>query len=211
MIGADGLGKVARMANLTLSRRAALFLLPAVLAACGGQVERTDFPPLTYEYLTPIGLNVGSVTVEAGPNAAGPPGDIRAVSPVDPLATLRQMAQDRLKPFGSSGRAVLVINEISLIRNGDHLEGTLGVRLDVYSAGDTRAGFAEARVFRSNDTGGVVSRTTVYDLLKPLMEAMNVEMEFQIRHTLADWLAAAPGAAPAAPVQQQDLTPPQGS
>ena len=45
-----------------LTRRASL-LLPFVLAACGHK-ERADFPPLRYNYLPPIRLNVAAITVE---------------------------------------------------------------------------------------------------------------------------------------------------
>ena len=45
-----------------LTRRSSL-LLPWLVAACGGGEER-DFPPLHYNYLTPLRLNVATIQIE---------------------------------------------------------------------------------------------------------------------------------------------------
>jgi hypothetical protein len=187
-------------------RRAALtLLLPLALAACGGN-ER-DYPPLTFDYLPQIRLNVASVEID---NRFVPAGrdDVTASSPVKPVAALKQMAQDRLKAFGNAGRAVLVIKDASLQRNHDQISGTMSVELDVYASDNKRAGFAIADVAQKR-TGDIDDlRATLYDLTKLMMDRMNVELEYQVRHSLRDWLMSNNPTATPQPVQQQDLAPP---
>ncbi len=180
------------------------FLL--VLAGCAGSPPRS-YPPLRYGYLTPLPLNVASISVESHFVPAGPD-DLNGLDPAPLVPTLEAMAQDRLHAVGSAGRAVFVIKDASLERTGDGIQGTMDVELDVYGGGGTRAAFAEARVsrVRTGDIGDMPS--ALYDLTSQLMDAMNIEFEYQVRRSLKDWLVA-PGASQA-PVQQQVLPPPPG-
>src|SRR4051794_39899500 len=102
------------MPGRTLSRRSSL-LLPWLLAACGGGSQR-DYPPLRYGHLTPLRLNVAAIQVEQRYVSAGVAPDVSQLDPMPPVQALRNMAADRLQAFGSSGRAVFVIQEASLIR-----------------------------------------------------------------------------------------------
>jgi hypothetical protein len=95
-----------------------------------------------------------------------------------------------------------------LVQRAGGIEGTFGVELDIYTSTNTRAAYAEARVYRRTEPDGDDLRGAVYDLERQLMEAMNVELEFQVRRSLKAWVAAAPGASPPAPVEQQALPPP---
>jgi hypothetical protein len=83
----------------------------------------------------------------------------------------------------------------------------LAVRLDIFTGGDSSAGYAEARVTHRTETDNEDTRGVLYDLLKQLLDAMNVELEFQVRRSLQSFIVSAPNAAPQ-PVQQQNLTPP---
>ncbi|HKM61142.1 MAG TPA: hypothetical protein VJY39_01500 [Acidisphaera sp.] len=193
---------------MTLPRRS-LLLLPLAVAACAeAGPARTSFPPLHYDYLNPIGLNVATIDTMMRVYAGGGAGEVTQLAPIDLIATLQQVGADRLKAYGTSGRAEYVITEASLYERAGGYEGTLGVEVDVYPAGSSqRAGYAEARVFRriEDDSGG--ERGTLYDLEKQLLDALNVELEFQVRRNLKDWLVAAPSAVPA-PVNAQPLPPP---
>lgn len=185
-------------------RRRTCLLLPLLLAACGG--EPRSYPPLRYDYLPQIRLNVAQVDVQQDFVPSGVAPDVTPLDPVQPVDVLRQLATDRLKPFGPAGRAVLVIQNASLIQRDDAITGTLAVRLDIYTTGNTRVGYAEARVSRQH-TGHIDDmRQTLYDMTRQMMDAMNVELEYQIKRSLNGWLTT--GTAPAPTVQQQPLTAP---
>jgi hypothetical protein len=176
-----------------------------LVTACGnGTPPRTTFPRLHYEYLTPIGLNVATIDSELRVSPDSPPGDALPLAPVDVIDTLRRLGPERLKAFGTSGRAVLAITEVTLTRHGGHYEGSFAVELDIYRPDNSQAGYAAARVFRQIDNDDDDTRGILYDLIKNLMDALNVELEYQVRHRLREWIVAAPSA-PEAPVQQQDL------
>ncbi|HLB97496.1 MAG TPA: hypothetical protein VJK90_07530 [Acetobacteraceae bacterium] len=183
-----------------LSRRS-LLLLPLALAACGG--EPPDYPPLRYSYLPPIRLNVASVSVRPDYVPSGVAPDLSPLDPVQPVDALRQMAEDRLKPFGAAGQAVFVIQNASVLRDGDTITGTFAVRLDIYTSANTRVGYAEARVAHSHSGHVDDIHQVLYDMTKQLMDEMNVQFEYQVVHSLRDWVAPVGGGP--APVQQQPL------
>jgi hypothetical protein len=192
-----------------LTRRSSL-LLPLLLAACGGH-ERRDYPPLRYNYLLPLGLNVAQIRVEQRYMPSGVPPDVSQLDPVPPVDALRNMATDRLQALGAGGTAVFSILNAGLIRKGDTLTGTFEVELDVYTAPDTRAAYATASVTGSYTGDMDDLRSRLYDMTKSLMDRMNVEFEYQVRRSLGAWLLSA--GAPQAPVQQQPLIvspPPSG-
>src|SRR5580700_9329965 len=193
-----------------LSRRLSL-LLPLALAACGG--EPPSYPPLRYNYLPPIRLNVASISVRPDYVPSGVAPDLSPLDPVQPVDALRQMAEDRLRPFGPAGQAVFVIQNASVLRDGDTITGTFAVRLDIYTSANTRVGYAEARVAHSHSGHVDDIHQLLYDMTKQLMDEMNVQFEYQVVHSLRDWVAPVGGGP--APVQQQPLgapgAPPPGS
>lgn len=184
--------------------------LPLALAACVGDaapvpVLTQPLAPLSFDYLPKLRLNVASVRVEN--RSAILPGDVSSLSPIVPAGALRQMAEQRLVPAGSAGTAVFVIDDASIIQAPGSLTGTMTVHLDVLTGDGQRAAFAEARVARIRTTvnGGDLP-TLLATLTREMMDQMNVEFEYQVRHALRDWLQeGAAGSAVPAPVQQQDL------
>lgn len=198
------------MGRVPWALTAALFL-----AGCGGDIGQ---PPISYQqpsygYLTKLHLNVVQLAIEdAWQPTVGPglPRHVEALSPVAPQTALRQMAQDRIVTGGSSGRARFTIEDASIVAGPDRLDGSLAVRLDVGTSDGAPAGFAEARVLRSMTLGSTIDggRATAYALVTQMMDDMNVEFEFQVRHSLHDYLQATDPVATPAPVQSQDLPPP---
>jgi hypothetical protein len=191
---------------------AASLAAPALLAACGGDdTPPQTFAPLTYAYLRPLKLNVGAIDVRV--DWAPGPRDVSGQSPVAPVDALQQMARDRLVPAGASGRAVFTVTGASIDDTDGTLSGLLKIRLDIYTSDGQRAAYAEAAVARtapapdSDDTNAM--RAALYGLTQQMMSDMNVELEFQMRRSLGDWMQTAYGTAPPPPpVQQESLAPP---
>jgi len=188
-------------------------IAPWALAGCAWRYsERStkSFAPLRFDHLTPMRLNVSVMDVEV--QYVPGPGDLGPQSPVPPVTALRQMAQDRLGAFGSSGRAVFAIRQASIIRARGAYDGVLAVRLDVQGKDGAAQGFAEARVARRNTTDGD-EKAALYEITRQMMDAMNVEFEFQVRKALRGFLVAGDATAPAATggaVERQELAPPPG-
>ena len=129
---------------VSIRRLVSRFALPLAvlsLATCGAPPKPRDFPPMTYDYLPQIRLNVASVEID---NRFVPASrdEVSAQAPIPPITALRQMANDRLKAFGSSGKAILVIKDASLIKGSNEILGHMAVELDVYTSDNRRAGFA---------------------------------------------------------------------
>jgi hypothetical protein len=175
-----------------LTRRLVL-LLPLLLAACADDEPapppRASFPPLRYGYLPSINLNVQRVEVTG--DFIPPTGDDEVADP-STAETLNAMARDRLKPVGTSGVATFRILTASTIRHRDTLTGTLEVRLDVRDADGNNSGFAVARATATHNGAIPNQRAASYDLLKTMMDSMNVELEFQLRNKLRPWIVEPP-------------------
>ena len=192
------------MSAIRLTRRASL-LLPFLLAACGG--EPVVYKPLRYDYLKPIDLAVKAIDIEQRFVPSGIPPDISGQCPVDPVATLRQMGEDRLKPLGNTGRAVFSISDASLIRHEDVIRGSMEVTVEILTDDGQHAGYAQARVTRRH-TGHIDDlQQLLYSMVSDMMNDMNVELEFQIRNNLKNWIAAETPAIPT-PVEAAPLASP---
>ncbi len=184
----------------------AVLLLTLLVAACGGGEEQRAFPPLRYDYLPPIRLNVATLEIEPRFVPSGTGADVSGLAPVRPVDALTTMGRDRLSPLGGDGRAVLAIQEGSLTRRGDTISGSFAVSLTIYRDGGRQEGFVEARVSRTSAGGSGSLRGRLYDLVVATMNDMNVELEFQIRRNLRDLLNVPTAASMT--VEQTPLAPP---
>jgi len=189
---------------MSLSRRSAL-LLPLAFAACGPS-EPDVYEPLSWDYLPPIPLKVALVEVEQRFFPSGMSPDVTPQAPIKPVEALRTMASNRLRSFGTQDKAVFVIQDASLTRRDGTIVANLGVTLTIYREGGERAGYVEARVSRREQGGSGSLRYNLYQTVKSMMDQMNVELEFQIRRNLKDYLTE-PTAAPVA-VEQTPLVQP---
>lgn len=197
-----------------LPRRGVL-LMALLAASCASEEAATraprTYPPLDFSYLLPLRLNVASVEIVQRYVPSGRPPDISPLDPIQPVAALRQIAEQRLKAEGPSGRAVFVINDASLLRLGDLITSTMSIELDIVTAENTRAGFAQATVVRqlTGPEGDLPS--ALYQFTREMLDQMNVEFEYQVRHALADWLlpeGAVPSPVQSAPLQPETPGPP---
>ncbi len=184
-----------------------------LLAACNG-AERTEasFGQPDYSYLPKLRLNVGTITIEDHAAAGADPGGLDQEAPVPPAQALRQMAHDRLVAAGNSGTGLFTIDQATITGGGGVLDGHLSAHLDILTANGGHAGYAEAHVSRQLVPGPATSdggtRAELYDLTTQMMQDMNVELEYQVRRSLRDWLVDASGAPVAGSVEQQTLAPP---
>ncbi|OUJ04160.1 hypothetical protein [Acetobacter cibinongensis] len=195
---------------LRLSLTAAL-VLPALLAGCAGDSKPVSFAPLTYDYLGQMHLNASTLNIMDNTQTNPIAGDIGNRAPTPPAQALRQMAQDRLAAGSSNGNtAQFVIDRASILHNaGGTLAGQMDVHLDILSPGSTQTAHAEAHV-TSNlrpdpSKGDVDSQANLYELTRDMMQHMNVELEYQIRHSLSAWLVDAGGTPVGAAIQTQQL------
>lgn len=208
--------------RIDLGRRAVLgralllsALGSALLAGCAEEPPPPAvFAPLDFGYLPKLRLNVSNVEIETTWSPATVAGGqhVESLAPVQPLDALKQMARQRLIPVGASGHALFVIDDASLIQRPGQYEGLLQVHLDVSTSDGAKSGYAKASVSATrtySNPSAEAAHVALHELVKKMMADMNVELEFQVRKTLRDYLQAGPEkAAPAQPVQSQDLAPP---
>ena len=203
--------------------------LPLALAGCGGggpPPEPVPLPPLVtgYAHLTPLRLNVQEIEIPPAPPEA-----VLVAEPVPlrPEAEMRRMAQERLFAVGTEGSARFLITAARFTRErlpaqggffggnaqpGERLACQLTCRIEVLSGEGQRTGFIEAEARRTRTVAEGTSAAgrlrAAEDLVRQAMDELNVEVEFQIRRALRNWLVETPtpGTAPApAPVQQEEL------
>jgi hypothetical protein len=187
---------------------------PLAFAGCSQEAGvPQSFPPLHYSYLAPISLNVSNIVTQVNyvPPADG--SSVDNLSPETPLQAVQAMIQDRLVASGSSGTATVQVNDASLRRVGDTVVATVAIHLTVRSADGLRTGYTDATVTRTrttpDDTSPEAFRAFLYSITQDMMNAENVQLEYQIRQNLGAWLvggvSAVGGAAAPVPVQTQDL------
>jgi hypothetical protein len=199
--------------RLLLRRRRAL-LLPLLLAACVTELPPQNFPPLSYDYLTKLKLNVATIDIDDSWTPAADSGlHVESMSPVEPLEALLHMARDRLITGGNAGQARFVVDDASIVRTPDGYHGRFAVHLDLTNADGVNNGHTEAQVAAvralGDDTSPEAARVALYEMVKRMMDEMNVEFEYQIRHSLGDSLqTTSPGVPPPPPVELQNLGPP---
>jgi hypothetical protein len=188
--------------------RRAILALPLLLAACGDDSPDTGnvFPPLRYDYLPPIQLNVASVEIQQRFIPSGLPPDVTSSDPVQPIDALKAMANDRLQSLGTANKAIFAILNASLTQDNDVIRGSFSVSLTVYDGDNAQQGYAVATVDRSHSGDIENLGKTLYAFTKAMMNDMNVEFEYQVRRNLKDWLTSS--AAPDTPVQQDPLDQP---
>ena len=176
---------------MTLSRRAALLAPLLLLAACADDAAPASYPPPSYDFLNSLKLNVGRIEIDDSWAPRGAARRVEHLAPVPPREALRRMAEDRLLAGGTTGRAVFVIEDASIIRGPRNYEASLAVRLDMADDAGNRMGQAVARVVQVRpvrDDSERAVRDDLYAFVRDVMREMNVEFEYQVRRALRDSL-----------------------
>ncbi len=187
--------------------RCAALLIVLLLAACGlPPLLPQSVAPLDFTYLPPLPLNVATIDIQSQYVPSGVPPDVSQFDPIAPVAALETMARQRLKVAGSSGEAVFVVNDAALVRTGDTITGAMSVTLNIYTSGGIRAGYAQATVTRQINGVGADLPAVLDQMTRQMMSQMNVEFEYQVRHSLSGWLLST-GAAPLQIVQPPPVQP----
>ncbi|NHN89092.1 hypothetical protein GOB81_10670 [Acetobacter sp. LMG 1627] len=190
---------------------AASFGSMGLLAGCASDDDAvTVFPPYQYSYLNQLHLNIATLQMADHATPGSVPGDESGQAPIPPDQALIQMAQQRLVAAGTTGSAVFTIDRASIVHEpGGMLAGRLDTHLDVLSSTGQQVGEAEAHVTREMkpdlSKGDADSKANLYELTRQMMQDMNVELEFQIRHNLKDWLVDAGGMPTAGAIQTESL------
>ncbi|MCB8875117.1 LPS-assembly lipoprotein LptE [Acidisoma silvae] len=166
---------------------------PLLLAGCGGDDGvPQNFPPLRYNYLAPISLNVASIQTQVA-FAGGQNGtDLDPMSPEAPLQAVQQLIQDRLVAGGGGGTATITVNSASINQVNDTAVGNISLRLTVRSADGRSRGYTDASISRTrtmpDDTSQAALRAFLYAMTQDMVNAENVELEYQIRQNLPRWI-----------------------
>lgn len=196
--------------KLKLCASALLLVSPMIgLTACSHDEPKT-FAPLTYDYLTPIFFNVGQIDVQNVTENQKYPRDVTNLSPILPAVALQNMANTRFQARGSSGKAVFVINRASLQEQGHNgIYGQMDATLDIYNNNNKKVASVQSSVNHTYDIdsskGAASSKANLYEATQKLMQDMNVELEFQIRKHLSNWIVDATGTPISGGVQTEDL------
>lgn len=168
--------------------------------------------PLSYDYLTKLPLDVSDVVVnDSWMPAPGNGEHVENLATHRPVEALARMVHDRLVASGGQGRAVVTIEDASLVRSPGQLVGTFSVQIAFDGVpGETpppvTAAVSGTRTLSSDASEAATADT----LMGQLMDQMNVELEYQIRHQLADRMTGNASPVPEA-VQSQSLAPPPGA
>ena len=103
------------MARLSLSGLIVLATLVGPLAGCGDEPPRQTFADLRFTNEPPLRLGVASLDIndEYRPNFDPPHYEQRMPIPLQHIAD--NWARDRLQPAGTSGRAVAVVTDASVV------------------------------------------------------------------------------------------------
>ncbi|CAK7193394.1 hypothetical protein COMNV_01609 [Commensalibacter sp. Nvir] len=199
--------------RLKLYASAFVIVCPLVtLTACSHQQE-VHFAPLTYEYLTPIFFNVAQISIQNFSDSVHYPREVTHLSPVLPASALVSMANTRFKAKGSSNFAIFTINRASLQEVGKNsLYGQMDVTFDIYNSTNQKIASVQASVNHTYDIdpskGKADSRQNLYETTRQLMQDMNVELEYQIRQHLENWLVDASGAPLIGAIKTENLNTP---
>jgi hypothetical protein len=188
--------------------RLSLVGLVLILAACEAPSLPEPIPPLTYDHLPPIALNVAQIEVieEYAPTLRSP--NVEHLFPTSPARAIRQWAKDRLRAVGETGTARFIIQDARVVETklekakglrgaftkeqSERYDGRLQVTLEIRSERGFRDAFATGQADHSNTAIEGISledrERLFHAMTAALVDAATVELEKNIEQFLRDYL-----------------------
>ena len=178
-----------------LRRHALMLPLAATLAACSRDPEiALPSTPIGFGHLLKLRLNVAEVVLAEG-DPPLLPGDFGALMPVTPVEGVRQIGRDRFVAMGTAGQASFSVTQANLLRDNAGVLCILACRVDILAAEGGRVGYvdaaARANMTLSSGVSEATRRRAGEAMLRQALDKLNVELEFQVRRSLRDWLVQA--------------------
>lgn len=185
-----------------------IVLFVTALGACAAP-ERNVYPDITFNHLSPINLDVLSVTTVRGYEPSYEMPNVAHEMPVLPEAVMRQWAHDRLVA-SEQGDARLTYTIVDANVTATSLatdetlkdwftdeqairyEVSLAARIDIADPSRNASGVAEAASKRSITVpeGATlnVRNETLYDLINGAIQDLNNQLDANVREYLAMWV-----------------------
>lgn len=185
-----------------------------LLSGCTRSSPEETFPAPNYDYLPRLNLSVARLSVHDQTITQQDNKSLIAQDPVSPVGALSLMARQRLHPTqipagSNTGSGAFIITQADMTSADEDqtLTGNFSVQLHLDDPSQNHHGQITAHVSRTSSFNRATSlRHHLYALTQSLMDDMNVELEYQIRKNLADWLTDASGAPLDSTVQSQNLS-----
>ncbi len=186
------------MNKIPMNKVLALLSVLALTACASTPSPQAVFKPLDYSYLRPISFKVANLNVVNNYTPGPDETQLNANNPAPPAATLLTMLNQRMQPSGQPGNATITVQVASITQSGGMLNGQMTVDINLTSADGRSTGFAEASVSASQTAPDSDADTpaALYQMTGKLMDAINVQLPYQIAHNIPSWVAwTTPGAA----------------
>ena len=184
-----------------------LFVITA-LAGCETPVNEAIFPEQTFQHLPRIFLNIAEIQITPLYKLSGKPPNIEHEMPVPPHKAILRWVNDRLVATGTSGKAVITIQEASVIEThlksiggvksaftneqSERYNATIKVQIKIISNNPLRVAEASATSRRSQtvaENSTLLERRTLwYELTEKLMHSFDKVFEIQIRKHLSEFI-----------------------
>jgi hypothetical protein len=180
-----------------------------LLSACAPTAQLP--PPIGLNYLAnkPIRLNVTRVEVVKKYQSSSTPPHVENDFPIPPVAMIQQWVQDRLVPVGSSGYAVVTIEEASVVESplpgtpglrgmftvdqSEQYDANMSVRIEVFDDAGNSKGFAYARAKSSRTVGEDLTlgqrRQVWINMMEKVMNHLDEELDRNVRAYLTQCMA----------------------
>ncbi|WP_374653291.1 hypothetical protein [Dongia sp.] len=170
------------------------------LAACDTPPDRQTFPQITFQHLSPIGLDVARIEIESAYRAADHPDDNAAEYPAPPETLAANWARDRLKAAGTRGQATYTVIEARAVRvplprssgidaalkteQSDRYDLSITVKLEAGNPISGKSGAVTETVTRSQTVPENMTlnqrEVVLFNMLDAAMKDLNARLEASI-------------------------------